>query len=189
MGGGISVELECDPLQPGVSKLKGTLVLFHHGKQVKQLTHPPFPRVTLQYRARCVDDRDKESHVALWETGGYVLEGARSTDPQHPIIVLNPGRNDFPFCFDIPESPTSPPQEFLNQAHCGRLCKYYQFQHILRAGCPPLTKDIQSFPRLLPKECDYRKRYLPRDNSGHNPILSAVTTADVLFDVASLAAS
>jgi hypothetical protein len=161
MGNGLSVDLECDPLGPSVLQLKGTLIVTNNGKKDKKLIRPPLPRVTLQYRARCVyvekgvPDKNRElGNEILWNIGGYVAD-----ESDHPI-VLKPGKNYFPFCYDIPESPVLPPKVFYERTKCQ--CTYYEYHHILRAGCPPLTKDIQSFPRLLANESDYQRWYTGR---------------------------
>ncbi|KAL3921324.1 MAG: hypothetical protein SGARI_006708 [Bacillariaceae sp.] len=159
MGGSISVELECDPLNPGTKQLKGTLILVNKGKKEKRLIRPPYPRVTLQYRAKCVlvknEVTEEEVDVGtaiLWSIGGYVV------DEKNGPVVLQPGPNRFPFCFDIPDSPVLTPNEFYQLTKCK--CTYWTYDHILRAGCPPLTRDLQSFPRMLPRDSDYHPQYL-----------------------------
>lgn len=146
MGSGISVKLECERLRRDSKVLEGTLI-FVNKKKKKRLHRAA--RVTLQCRVTLVngvigptgDRQETETVEEIYKVGGDVAP--RGTE-------LSQGETRFPFSFPELESAlmTDLPKPQYYAKRYGRFA-YCKYDIILRAGSPPQTKDLQSYPESI----------------------------------------
>lgn len=142
MGSSISVELELDQEEEFVytinTPVSGKLVVTNQRKKSARLQN--YGRVYMQGRSRVsiqpshdmthFDRRDTKDHT-FWTT----------LDPKNPLIpkgtMIPPGRHEYPFSID-------PPRDLLQVRDLRTMSweKTLYIDYILRAGCPPQTKDI-----------------------------------------------